>query len=160
MLKLAILLSLSWAVFCQAEPLKVGDTFPDLSTFALEGEMPADWKGKILVIDFWASWCAPCAASFPHLDKLQRQFADRGVYFIGVSVDDKASKMHRFLARHPVSFTIVRDASHRLVGACDIPAMPTSFVVDRSGAVRAIHTGFHAGETDQQLIKELEALLK
>ena len=99
--------------------LKVGDTLPDLATFKLEGKLPDALKGKVVIVDFWASWCLPCAESFPVLDELQKKYGDKLVV-IGVNVDEKAANMEKFLKKHAVSFTLVRDAGQKLV------VLPTS----------------------------------
>jgi len=139
--------------------LKVGDTLPDLATFKLEGALPASLKGKILVVDFWASWCLPCAESFPVMDELQKKYGDR-VVFIAVNVETKAAKMKVFLQKHPVSFTVVRDANQKLVEVAEPETMPTSLIVDADGKVRFRHTGFDREETRKQYLSEIDSLLK
>jgi len=157
--KLLAVTLLAGAVFTASAALKVGDTLPDLTTFKLEGKLPADLNGKVVVVDFWASWCLPCAESFPALDELQKKYGDRLV-IVAVNVDEKAAKMEGFLKKHPVSFTIVRDAEQKLVAVAEPPTMPTSFVLDGEGKVRFIHQGFHGAETRQQYQTEIESLLK
>ena len=139
--------------------LRVGDTLPDLASFNLEGNLPETLKGKILVVDFWASWCLPCAESFPIMDELQKKYGER-VVFIGVNVDQKAAKMQAFLKKHPVSFTVVRDANQKLVEVVEPEAMPTSFIIDVDGKVRFLHSGFYPEETRGQYINEIDSLLK
>jgi thiol-disulfide isomerase/thioredoxin len=139
--------------------LKVGDALPDLATFKLEGKLPDSLKGKIVVVDFWASWCGPCAKSFPVLDELQKKYAGRLVV-LGVSVDDKASNMESFLKKRPVSFTVVRDAEQKLAAAAEPATMPTSFILDGEGKVRFLHNGFHGEDTRKEYITEIESLLK
>jgi thiol-disulfide isomerase/thioredoxin len=139
--------------------LKVGDTLPDLASFKLDGKLPASLKGKIVVVDFWASWCVPCAQSFPVMDELQKKFGDR-VVVLAVNVDEKAAKMEKFLAKHPVTFSVVRDAQQKLVAAVEPETMPTSFILDGDGKVKFLHKGFHGEETRQQYLREIESLLK
>ena len=139
--------------------LKVGDTLPDLTSFKLEGKLPDGLKGKIVIVDFWASWCGPCAKSFPVLDELQKKYADRLVV-LGVSVDEKAADMETFLKKRPVSFAVVRDAEQKLVATAEPATMPTSFVLDRDGKVRFLHNGFHGDDTRKQYLSEIESLLK
>ena len=139
--------------------LKVGDTLPDLASFKLEGKLPDALKGKIVIVDFWASWCLPCAESFPVLDELQKKYGDKLVV-IGVNVDEKASNMDKFLKKHPVSFTLVRDAGQKLVDTVSPETMPTSFILDGEGKVRFLHSGFHGETTRKEYISEIESLLK
>jgi thiol-disulfide isomerase/thioredoxin len=133
---------------------KEGDLLPELR---VEG-VPA-LAGRVVLIDFWASWCAPCKASFPHLDQMYKDYAGRGLVVLGVNVDDEASAMRKFLERTPVSFPVVRDAGQRLVAQADVPTMPTSFLVDRQGRIRKRHVGFSGEETTRELRAEIEGLL-
>lgn len=143
-----------------ATGLKVGDSFPDLAGFELEGKLPESVKGKVLLIDFWASWCGPCHESFPALEDLHRRLSDKGVVLIGVSVDEVRGEMERFLKKNPVTFAILRDAKQRLVARAGVPTMPTSILVDRTGRVRFIHAGYQGKETKLQLERELTTLLE
>ena len=139
--------------------LKVGDTLPDLASFKLEGKLPDTLKGKIVIVDFWASWCLPCAESFPVLDELQKKYGDKLVV-IAVNVDEKAANMEKFLKKHPVSFTLVRDAGQKFVEVAEPETMPTSFILDGAGKVRFLHSGFHGETTRKAYVSEIESLLK
>lgn len=139
---------------------KVGDPLPDLTTSKLEGKLPDSTKGKVVLVDFWASWCVPCAESFPAMEELHQRYRDKGLVVIAVSVDDKPAKMEKFLKKHPVTFSVVRDAAQALAAAADVEGMPTSFLVDREGKVRFIHNGFHGEETKKAYIEQIESLLK
>ena len=139
---------------------KLGDALPDLDSFKLEGKLPDSLKGKVVVLDFWASWCQPCAQSFPVLDELQKKHGEAGLVIVGVSEDEKGEAMRSFLKKHPVTFTIVRDAGQKLVAAADARSMPTTFLFDRAGKVRFIHNGFHGEDTRKQLSSEIETMLK
>ena len=138
---------------------KVGDSLPDLAAHKLEGKLP-ELKGKVVLVDFWASWCVPCAKSFPAMDELYHKYKDRGLVVVAVSVDDKAADMEKFLKKHSASFTVVRDAAHSLVAAADVSTMPTAFIVDREGKVRFVHSGFRGEETKKQYSEQIESLLK
>jgi peroxiredoxin len=140
--------------------LKVGDALPDLTTFNLEGNLPDTLKGKVVLLDFWASWCLPCAASFPVMDGLLEKYGERGLVIIAVSMDEKTKDMEKFLKKHPVSFVVVRDAEHKLAEAVNPETMPTSFLVDTDGKVRFLHNGFHQKETPREYQTEIESLLK
>jgi thiol-disulfide isomerase/thioredoxin len=142
-----------------AAQLKEGDRLPDLATFGLEGELPAPLAGRVVLLDFWASWCAPCKASFPALGELQKELGPRGLVVLGVSVDEKRSAYETFLKRHPQPFATVRDASHQLAKTVQVPKMPTSYLIDRRGVVRHVHEGFHGDVTVRQLRAQLIALL-
>ena len=139
---------------------KVGDVLPDLAAQKLEGKLPDSLKGKVVLVDFWASWCVPCAESFPALEELHQRYKDRGLVILAVSTDEERAKMEKFLKKHPVTFAVVRDAGQKLVAQADVSTMPTSFLVDAEGKVRFIHAGFHGEKTRKQYAEEIESLLK
>lgn len=138
---------------------KAGDALPTLAPFGLEGPRPADLAGKVVLLDFWASWCGPCKASFPILEGLQKKYGTRGFTVLAINVDENAAKMDRFLADHPVSFPVLRDGQHKLVEAAGVEAMPSSFLFDRAGVIRFVHVGFKIESTPEALEKEIESLL-
>lgn len=161
LLKTLTLAALFAGTFCTAHAeLKVGDTLPNLTTLNLEGKLPDSLKGKVVIVDFWASWCAPCAQSFPVLDELQKKYKDQGLVILAVSVDEKPDKMENFLKKNPVSFVVVRDAEHKLVATAEPQTMPSSFIIDREGKVHFLHNGFHGAKTRQEYVEEIETLLK
>jgi thiol-disulfide isomerase/thioredoxin len=142
-----------------AAALKKGDALPNLDTFKLEGNLPAT-RGQVVLLDFWASWCGPCKESFPEMEKINKQYAGRGLVIVAVSVDEHRENMERFVKSMNISFATVRDAQQKLVAATDVQAMPTSFLIDRAGKVRFVHSGFHGEQTVRQYQDELDALLK
>jgi len=150
---------LAGTFFTAQAALKVGDALPDLASFQLAGKLPDNLKGKVVIVDFWASWCLPCAKSFPVLDELQKKYGDRLVV-LAVNIDEKAANMQKFLASHTVSFTVVRDAQQKLVAVAEPATMPTSFLLDGEGRVRFLHNGFHGEDTRKEYITEIESLLK
>ena len=147
------------ALSLAAAPIKVGDTFPDLSKFKLEGKLP-DLKGKVVLVDFWASWCAPCKESFPTMNDLQKRYGPQGLIIIGINVDENNSDMVDFLKKHNAEFTVVRDAAQKLVDKVNISTMPSSFLIDSNGKVRFTHSGFRGEETKKKYEQEIESLLK
>jgi thiol-disulfide isomerase/thioredoxin len=160
LLKKFALATLLAGIFSTANAaLKVGDTLPDLANYKLEGKLPDSLKGKIILLDFWASWCLPCAESFPVMDELQNKYGGR-IVIIAVNVDEKAANQDLFLKKHPVTFTIVRDAEQKLVADVSPETMPTSFLIDGEGKVRFLHNGFHGAETRKQYVSEIESLSK
>jgi thiol-disulfide isomerase/thioredoxin len=140
--------------------LKEGDALPDLGKFKLEGKLPDTLKGRVILLDFWASWCGPCKKSFPAMQELHKQYAEQGLTILAVSVDENREEMQRFLKAANASFSTVRDAGHKLVAAADVSAMPTSFLIDRAGKVRYVHNGFNVDKTVKQYQEQIQLLLK
>jgi len=108
----------------------------DGSAFAL-----ASLRGKVVVLDFWASWCIPCRSSFPYFDALQRKYAAQGLAVVGLTLEEDGDGIAAFLDEIPVDFPIVRDPSGKAGEAFDVVAMPTTFLLDREGKVAARFEG-------------------
>lgn len=111
-------------------------------------------RGKVVYMDFWASWCPPCVKSFPFLNQLDSELKDKGLHVIGINLDEKVADAQEFLAKHPVDFSIVADPSKQCAKGLEVMAMPTSYLIDRKGNIRHIHQGFRPGESE-----ELRALI-
>lgn len=125
---------------------------PECDLTTLDGKPtagPQAMKGKVLYVDFWASWCPPCIQSFPFLDQLQKDYGAQGLQVIGVNLDEVVVDAEKFLSEHPVSFSIVADPSKQCATDFDVIAMPSSYLIDRAGVVRYIHRGFRPGETKE-----------
>jgi thiol-disulfide isomerase/thioredoxin len=140
--------------------VKTGDAFPGLASFKLEGQLPDSTKAKVVLVDFWASWCEPCKQSFPVMEELHKRYADRGLLIIAINVDENRPDMEAFLKKNAATFAIVRDANQKLVEKAGIATMPSSFLVDHDGKVRFMHTGFRGAETKKKYEEEIETLLK
>ena len=128
-----------------------GETTPDVSMYALDGKpfTLASLKGKVVVLDFWASWCAPCRKSFPFLDELQKKHASAGLQVVGLTLEDDDDAVTGFLASVPVDFTIARDPSEKAGEAFGIVAMPTTLLIGRDGLVAARFEGGDASVHDK-----------
>lgn len=115
-----------------------------------------DLKGpRLTVIDFWATWCQPCVQAIPHLNTMSAQYAERGVAFIGVSVDGprNQSKISPFIKSMGVAYPILRDINSELMSELNVTAVPTLLIYDSSGELVHIHEGFRPG--DEDLISEM-----
>ena len=118
----------------------------------------ADFKGKLVYLDFWASWCKPCLTSFPKLEALQNKYKGQGLEIIAINLDQKNHKALEFIAKNPVSYTLLYDESTSVAQAYNVQAMPSSYFIDRKGTVRLIHRGFRTGD-EKQIEKAILALL-
>jgi thiol-disulfide isomerase/thioredoxin len=136
-----------------------GDMFPDLTQFPIEGKLPEHLKGRVLVVDFWASWCGPCRETFPALEELHRRYAKQGLVVLAVNVDQSRAAMEEFLKENQVGFAVVRDKSKKLVAAVRPESLPRSYVVDRQGRVRLTCIGFHRVEDKRRCIRQIDELL-
>lgn len=142
-----------------AATAKTGDRLPDLAKMGLEGTLPQT-EGKVVHLDFWASWCIPCKESFPVLEELHQQYASKGYVLIGVSVDEEKADMDRFLKQHKVSFPVIRDAKEKLAFALRPPGMPTSIFVAPDGIIHSVHPKFEGAATKKAYTAIIEELLK
>jgi peroxiredoxin len=119
----------------------------------------ASLRGKVVLVDFWASWCAPCREELPVLERLYQTHRAAGLVVVGVNVDQQASNMSRFLERQPLSFPVVHDGEHAVAGRYEPTTMPSSYLIDRAGVVRHVHRGFRAADA-AVLDTEIRALLQ
>jgi thiol-disulfide isomerase/thioredoxin len=143
--------------------LEAGGALPALNLARLDDPAQSlalsGLRGSVVYVDFWASWCVPCRLSMPALDALYKQNRTRGFAVVGVNKDVAAADARRFLAKVPVTFTLVADAQDAAARAFDVKAMPSGYLVDRKGIVRKVHRGFTV-ETGDTLAREIDALLK
>ena len=107
------------------------------------------YKGHVLLIDFWASWCPSCQASFPALDALSREYEPRGVVVLAVNVDERRRDADAFLNAHQHTMMVLFDPKGDAPLAFGVRGMPTSFVIDRAGTIRFAHTGYSGNVADR-----------
>jgi thiol-disulfide isomerase/thioredoxin len=116
-------------------------------------------QGKVIYVDFWASWCAPCAKSFPFLNELHHEFDDQELHIVGINLDEKLSDAQDFLAKIPASFDIMTDPDQQCAKSFDLKGMPSSFLIDQNGVIRYVHLGFRSGDVEQLRV-QVEKILK
>jgi len=153
---LALLASAS--LLTAGDSLKPGQPLPKLAPL-LNGAKTPDTAGKVVLVDFWASWCAPCKASFPVLNQLQSQYAAKGLVIIAIGVDDDAAAYRKFATTMSASFPLVHDSAHQAAAAFNPGTMPTSYLIDRKGVIRFVHNGFKGAKTTREYTTEIETLL-
>jgi len=113
------------------------------SNVSAEGSLDlTQYQGKVVVLDFWASWCAPCRRSFPWWNKMHAKYADEGLVIIGVNLDNDPDSALAFLEEYPADFNIYYDTNKDLAKKFGVQAMPSSYIVGRDGEIHAKHFGF------------------
>jgi thiol-disulfide isomerase/thioredoxin len=100
------------------------------------------YRGKVVLVDFWASWCAPCRMSFPYMERMQRTYAREGLVVVAVNVDHSRERADQFLSQLDHDFRIVYDPKAEVVSRFKINEMPTSILFDKNGKPRFTHYGF------------------
>ncbi len=158
---LGVLAALCLALAPAALALEPGDPAPEFTAPALDGGEDvslADYRGKVVYLDFWASWCAPCLQSLPQLEALQHELGPRGFQVVAVNVDQDPVKARRLLAKLDIGYPSASDPKGELPGKYELPTMPTSFVVDANGVIRIVHSGFRDGDLDE-LRPKIKALM-
>jgi cytochrome c biogenesis protein CcmG/thiol:disulfide interchange protein DsbE len=112
-------------------------------------------RGKVVLLDFWASWCAPCQEELPLLDDMAVRLKDKGIEVVGLSIDENQADAEQFLTRKSAwSLTLGHDAEQKTADHFKPPKMPTSYVIDRQGVVRQVNAGFERAD-----MKKIEAQL-
>jgi len=135
---------------------------PAFSLTTLSGQVSglSAYKGQVVMLDFWATWCGPCQQEMPLLDQMYKKFKPAGFTLIGVNVDKEAPAVKELLARRPVSFPVLLDPANQVSKAYHVDEMPSSVIIDRKGQIRYIHRGYRPGDENdyqdriRQLIRE------
>ena len=135
-------------------------TVPTLELRTSDGAIMrlADLRGRVVLIDFWASWCPPCKASFPALDALYRDLHKSGLEVLAVNVDERPRDADAFLAAHPHTMPVLLDPKGAAATAFNIRGMPSSVILDRAGDIRFTHMGY-TERTLESMRRELSTLL-
>ena len=156
---IGLMLVLIGSVVAQAEAWGPETEVGDLAAFELAGDIPV-MEGKVTLIDFWASWCAPCKAAFPEMENLYLKHKDAGFQVLAISLDQKAKMMDSFLKRQKPSFAIAHDTKQLLARSAEIQVMPSSFLVDKKGVVRYAHKGWHGDKSVKSIEEQIKTLLE
>lgn len=138
---------------CPAHAVEPGTPAPDIAL----GGSPApvslqSLKGKVVYVDFWASWCGPCRQSFPWMNAMQAKYAGKGLRIVGVNLDASRSDADKFLAEVPAAFSVAFDAQGETPKRYAIKGMPTSVLIGPDGRVIQMHSGFR--EEDRKALED------
>ena len=139
-----------------------GSPAPPFSLTNLSGQQGAlsQYKGQVVMVNFWATWCGPCQQEMPLLDQMYKKYKPAGFTLIGVNVDKEEPAVKELLARKPVSFPVLLDPANQVSKAYHVDEMPSSVIIDRKGQIRYIHRGYKPGDENdyqdriRQLIRE------
>ncbi len=129
-----------------AEPPGIGQPFPDIAVKALSGDRDVrigDLRGKVVLVDIWASWCGPCKEELPMLDDMAARLAARGVQIVAISIDEDKQSAQTFLRARPRwSLSLAHDPGGKVPNLLQLAQMPTSYIIDRTGILRHVQVGF------------------
>jgi len=161
--KLSALISalLGLVVYTSCNAVESGQPAPKCEIAALGSSSATDtsrYQGKVVYVDFWASWCPPCLKAFPFLNTLDYDLHDKGLEVIGVNVDENISDANEFLKNHASSFVVGSDTKGVCPKSFGVMGMPSSYLIDRKGIVRLVHIGFRESDREE-LRHSIEKLL-
>lgn len=132
----------------------IPERLPSFSVTDLSGQeiSPATFKGKVALIDFWATWCPPCRKEIPHFNKLYAEYRERGLIVIGLALDDKAAEVRKFMRQMPIAYPVALASSELQQQFGGIEVYPTAFLFDREGRVIKKYLGYiYPDEFDQDV---------
>jgi len=147
------------AATLSAAPPGAGQPAPAIHATDLDGHPFSleALKGRVVLLDFWASWCGPCRKSLPEFDRLQSKYGGRGLQVVGMSLDETQEAVTDFLVNVPVHFTILQDPFGTTGQAFGVVAMPTTFLLDREGRIAARFEGGDHLEAEEAAVATLLA---
>lgn len=118
-----------------------------------------DFRGQVVMINFWATWCGPCRQEMPHLNRLHERYHKAGFALLGINIDDQPRVAREMIQKLNVAFPVLFDTDKRVSRLYDVSAMPSSLLIDRDGRIRYIHLGYRAGY-EIQYDNQIRELLK
>ena len=138
-----------------------GQSAPDFALKSSSGEnlRLSEYRGDVVMVNFWATWCGPCRQEMPLLDELYTRYQRVGFSLLGVNIDDNSSKAMNMVAELGVSFPVLFDARKEVSKLYEVDAMPVTVLIDREGTVRYVHQGYKPGYEDKYL-EQIRSLLR
>jgi peroxiredoxin len=152
---------LGWAIPAAAAMPGPGSAAPDFTLHSSTGKnlKLSEYRGRVVMINFWATWCGPCRQEMPHLNRLYAQYQRAGFMLVGVNVDDDPKNARAMADQLGVRFPVLYDRDKQVSRRYDVDAMPATVILDRDGKVRYLHRGYRAG-TEKAYETQLRELLK
>ncbi len=160
MMKRSSIAALLCAAMTLSSPVLAVESAPDFKLPSAKGMVElSKLKGKVVYVDFWASWCTPCRKSFPWMNELHKKYKDQGLEVVAVNLDKSREPIDVFLSKTPADFTIAYDPSGGAATTYKVTGMPSSYLIDRSGQLQTTHLGFRDKDKEEieGKIKELLA---
>lgn len=157
--RIALMIALTIGLASTGSTVQAQPTFQLPVLGSQENLSLSELQGKVVYVDFWASWCTPCLQSFPALDRLYQRYKQQGLQVVAINLDENLTDAKAFLQRNPVSFPILVDREKTSPQAFKVAAMPTGFLLDQSGTVQWVHKGFKSGD-EARLASQIEQLLQ
>ncbi|MDH5633753.1 MAG: TlpA family protein disulfide reductase [Gammaproteobacteria bacterium] len=152
-----LLLMISWFPTTNAG----SDNAPEFNLPGVENTISLNqYRGKVVYLDFWASWCVPCRESFPWMNAMQNKYHDKGLAVVTVNLDKERALADKFLKEVPAAFVIGFDPEGSTAESYGLMGMPSSFIINRSGQIVYRHVGFrkeNADKLEQELVKQLSS---
>jgi len=137
-----------------------GKAAPDFALTDVTGAVHhlSDYRGKVVMLNFWATWCPPCRKEVPEFGDLQKQYGDQGIQFLGIAMDDEGiAKVKPWLAMHPAGYPILISDGKVPDTYGEMTSIPVTFVIDRKGIIRTSFTGWRADTVVEAMFKPLLA---
>lgn len=154
-------LAMAAAIFAAPTMANTPTAAPDFSLAEVAGRAVnlSQFKGQVVMINFWASWCGPCRKEMPVLEQLHKKYKPMGFTLLGVNVEPDSHEAVEWLKATPVSFPILFDTDSKVSKLYAVQGMPSTVIVDRKGQVRFVHRGYSAGDENEYL-NQIRALVR
>jgi peroxiredoxin len=159
--RLALCATLAVVASTASPALAPATTAPDFTLHAMTGSnlQLKDQRGRVVMVNFWATWCGPCREEMPQLNRLYEKYRTSGFVLLGVNVDDDTSKAAEVAKKLGLTFPVLLDTDKKVSKLYDLSTMPSTVIIDRDGKVRYVHRGYLAGYEDNYE-KQIRELLK
>jgi len=153
-------LAIALTLFSHSSSAQIGKKAAEFSLPAVNGETVTlqSFRGKVVLLNFWATWCGPCREELPELARVQEKFRQRGLAVVAVTVDNELENVRSFLKKYDIKLQALCDKKKKVANAYAVEKMPSSYLIDRTGVIRFIHRGYSPEEL-KRIENEIDELL-